>query len=688
MLYFSPVEAVVEFEYQAEQEDELSLKVGDIITNVVTAEGGWWEGELNGKKGMFPENFVKLVKRREPASSKKEEKREATQRKSVRELANKFKDGVPISVVPKKKEKKKKCKVLFEYKKENDDELELQVGDIIEFHKQVEEGWWEGSLNGKHGVFPSNFVEMIEEQSSSDESGQTNSEDKDKTSESQGKDENFQAIKGKKIVGVGLGNIFGGGPIKLRPTADSGKKEDGKSGSKGEPEITPEVAKREKQNTFERAIVRFSYNAEQPDELSLVEGQIIRILDKELEDEGWWKGELHGKVGVFPDNFVELLPNEETSKPKKPPLPTNTTKQSVPVKVSEKSMLDSSDDKIKAENISFSNARKGKKYSVTHSSRHSPGLGKRSQMSRELSCILEAVEQMRDEDSMVLYRPDSRSKIHYYYESLGPSITKKPVAPPPIGKKPLNQKPVEQKIESSGSQKGSLLSKEKSVSRENHSDERITEDSRSFDGIEPAGQKLTHLTANRAKGPKKRPPSTDGDKESELVDDCKNNYSVSDKSYSQTDKHLPDRPEKPHVLLPSKEIKHQPQPPSEPEAPSLPTSAPPAHKDQSAPPPRPPEPNTNKGLPASPALSSPVNKLIEQLQKEMQELRANSVSKTAFNELKAEHEKLKLEFETMRNVHAKKFRELENEVDEEKKLRLTTQVEIERVKKFMSETNV
>ncbi|XP_055887610.1 SH3 domain-containing kinase-binding protein 1-like isoform X5 [Biomphalaria glabrata] len=637
------MEAVVEFEYQAEQEDELSLKVGDIITNVVTAEGGWWEGELNGKKGMFPENFVKLVKRREPASSKKEEKREATQRKSVRELANKFKDGVPISVVPKKKEKKKKCKVLFEYKKENDDELELQVGDIIEFHKQVEEGWWEGSLNGKHGVFPSNFVEMIEEQSSSDESGQTNSEDKDKTSESQGKDENFQAIKGKKIVGVGLGNIFGGGPIKLRPTADSGKKEDGKSGSKGEPEITPEVAKREKQNTFERAIVRFSYNAEQPDELSLVEGQIIRILDKELEDEGWWKGELHGKVGVFPDNFVELLPNEETSKPKKPPLPTNTTKQSVPVKVSEKSMLNSSDDKIKAENISFSNARKGKKYSVTHSSRHSPGLSKRSQMSRELSCILEAVEQMRDEDSMVLYRPDSRSKIHYYYESLGPSITKKPVAPPPIGKKPLNQKPIEQKIESSGSQKGSLLSKEKSVSGD--CDERITEDSRSFDGIEPAGQKLTHLTANRAKGPKKRPPST--------------------------------------VLT-----LNQPQPPSEPEAPSLPTSAPPAHKDQSAPPPRPPEPNTNKGLPASPALSSPVNKLIEQLQKEMQELRANSVSKTAFNELKAEHEKLKLEFETMRNVHAKKFRELENEVDEEKKLRLTTQVEIERVKKFMSETNV
>ena len=50
----------MEYEYKAEQEDELTLKVGDIITGVLTADGGWWEGELNGKKGMFPENFVKV----------------------------------------------------------------------------------------------------------------------------------------------------------------------------------------------------------------------------------------------------------------------------------------------------------------------------------------------------------------------------------------------------------------------------------------------------------------------------------------------------------------------------------------------------------------------------------------------------------------------------------------------------
>lgn len=54
------MEVEVTYEYEAEQEDELSIKVGDIIKNVSTAEGGWWEGEINGKTGMFPDNFVKV----------------------------------------------------------------------------------------------------------------------------------------------------------------------------------------------------------------------------------------------------------------------------------------------------------------------------------------------------------------------------------------------------------------------------------------------------------------------------------------------------------------------------------------------------------------------------------------------------------------------------------------------------
>lgn len=45
----------------------------------------------------------------------------------------------------------------------------------------------------------------------------------------------------------------------------------------------------------------------------MAEADIINILDQNLPDAGWWKGELRGVVGVFPDNFVELLPNTEAS---------------------------------------------------------------------------------------------------------------------------------------------------------------------------------------------------------------------------------------------------------------------------------------------------------------------------------------------------------------------------------------
>ena len=50
----------------------------------------------------------------------------------------------------------------------------------------------------------------------------------------------------------------------------------------------------------EQCVVLFPYNAVNDDELTLEEGQIITIVSKDVEDKGWWKGEIDGKVGVFP----------------------------------------------------------------------------------------------------------------------------------------------------------------------------------------------------------------------------------------------------------------------------------------------------------------------------------------------------------------------------------------------------
>lgn len=44
----------------AQEEDELTLRKGDIITGIKVMLGGWWEGTLRDKRGMFPDNFVKV----------------------------------------------------------------------------------------------------------------------------------------------------------------------------------------------------------------------------------------------------------------------------------------------------------------------------------------------------------------------------------------------------------------------------------------------------------------------------------------------------------------------------------------------------------------------------------------------------------------------------------------------------
>nr|XP_015197090.1 PREDICTED: SH3 domain-containing kinase-binding protein 1-like isoform X2 [Lepisosteus oculatus] len=54
------VEAIVEFDYKAQHDDELTIAVGDIISNIRKDDGGWWEGEISGRRGLFPDNFVRL----------------------------------------------------------------------------------------------------------------------------------------------------------------------------------------------------------------------------------------------------------------------------------------------------------------------------------------------------------------------------------------------------------------------------------------------------------------------------------------------------------------------------------------------------------------------------------------------------------------------------------------------------
>ena len=54
-----------------------------------------------------------------------------------------------------------KCKVsaMYDYEAERPDELTFQEGVSIYVVAKNEDGWWEGVLNGKAGLFPGNYVQ-------------------------------------------------------------------------------------------------------------------------------------------------------------------------------------------------------------------------------------------------------------------------------------------------------------------------------------------------------------------------------------------------------------------------------------------------------------------------------------------------------------------------------------------------
>ncbi|XP_037113084.1 proto-oncogene vav-like isoform X2 [Syngnathus acus] len=56
--------------------------------------------------------------------------------------------------------------------------------------------------------------------------------------------------------------------------------------------------------TFGIARARYDFSARDRSELSLREGDTIRILSRKGQS-GWWKGEVYGKVGFFPANYVD-----------------------------------------------------------------------------------------------------------------------------------------------------------------------------------------------------------------------------------------------------------------------------------------------------------------------------------------------------------------------------------------------
>lgn len=50
---------------------------------------------------------------------------------------------------------------LYDFEPENPQELEFKEGDIIDLKQKLDDNWFEGTVNGKTGIFPISYVRVL-----------------------------------------------------------------------------------------------------------------------------------------------------------------------------------------------------------------------------------------------------------------------------------------------------------------------------------------------------------------------------------------------------------------------------------------------------------------------------------------------------------------------------------------------
>ncbi|KAG0367269.1 hypothetical protein BGZ54_004128, partial [Gamsiella multidivaricata] len=171
--------------------------------------------------------------------------------------------------------------VLFSYEKADENEMSLFEGEIIRNVTELDVGWWSGeSEDGlRSGLFPANYVEVIEH------AHEHATAPSAKTAETtHGHEQHYQQQGQDYDDNVHEQHVASEHHDVHREAAGAGAK--GKKPS---------------------ATALYDYQATEPNEVSFVEGEAIVDIDFVSDD--WWNGKTEtGTTGLFPANYVEIIP--------------------------------------------------------------------------------------------------------------------------------------------------------------------------------------------------------------------------------------------------------------------------------------------------------------------------------------------------------------------------------------------
>lgn len=176
----------------AQLNEELDFREGDLIIITGLPEPGWFQGELDGRRGIFPEGFVELLcplrspqepldcqylnndTDEDPYDAGEGTEEEGTEEGEVfLEEVEEQKEAV-VEEEEVEDEEDEEGGVygvaLYEFRAMEPGELDFDVGDRIRVISTLEDGWLEGELRGQRGIFPHRFVKM-------EDDGQKNAEE-------------------------------------------------------------------------------------------------------------------------------------------------------------------------------------------------------------------------------------------------------------------------------------------------------------------------------------------------------------------------------------------------------------------------------------------------------------------------------------------------------------------------------
>ncbi|KAJ0005268.1 hypothetical protein NQD34_011482 [Periophthalmus magnuspinnatus] len=310
------------YPWRAKKDNHLNFNKNEIIT-VLEQQDMWWLGELqSGQRGWFPKSYVKLISASVPPPAGVASRNKNSNDPGPTDSPP---NGKRPSPSPTKPEAGEEYIAMYTYESSEQGDLSFQQGDIVTVTRK-EGDWWTGVVGGKTGVFPSNYVKPRDSSSESlSLSGKTGSLGK--------KPEIAQVIAPYTATGAEQLTLAPGQLILIRKKNPGGwwegelqargkKRQIGwfpanyvKLLSPSTSKTTPTEPTPPKVMTSSTALCQvigmYDYVAQNDDELAFQKGQVITVINK--DDCDWWKGELNGREGLFPSNYVKLTTDTDPS---------------------------------------------------------------------------------------------------------------------------------------------------------------------------------------------------------------------------------------------------------------------------------------------------------------------------------------------------------------------------------------